>query len=343
MSALDNLRTRLQFNGGIVAEGRMQQGKLKSLKKALLYSYQAATAILQDGRMFRCLINPDKLKNDYDDKIISIPYEDICVGKIIEVIDEETGEIKKVEQPVPRIGKTSQGIEPIGLKCGDVFTWKETNTDWIVFLQRLEEDAYFRAEIRRCDYEIDVNGVKYKAYAQGPDGDTISWHTKNNVSWNDIDFYIRLYVQKTEETKNYFHRFQILEFDGKPWEVQTVDTISTDGIMEVVIKEYYQNTIQDLVNQEKEDFESQKPEIDETLPYIKGETNVYPYDEKDYEIINAENGMWLVDNEKKAIITSQTSSSAHVMFVTGRSGKVNLIYREEDKEDITLNIVIESL
>lgn len=342
MSALNNLKTRLQFNGGTIAEGRMQEGKLKSLKKALLYSYQAATAILQDGRMFRCLINPDKLKNDYDDKIISIPYEDICLGRMIEVIDEETGEVKKVEQPASISGKTSQGIETIGLKPGDTFTWKETNTDWIVYLQRLEEDAYFRAEIRRCDYEIEINGKKYKIYAKGPTKDSILWRTKQNISWNEVDYIITLYIPKNEETMNYFHRFQIIEIGGKPWEVQVIDSISTEGILEVSIKEWYQNTIQNLVEEEKKEQEP-TPEIDKTLPHIIGDSIVYPYDEKDYFIENASGGTWFVDNDKKAIITTQTEVSAHIMIVTGRSGEVNLIYRREDEEDITLPIVIESL
>ena len=81
----------------------MNLDKLKSLKKALLYSYQSATAQLSDGREFRCLINPDKLKTDYDNKIISIPFEDICLNE-------------------DKIGKTTEGIQPIGMKPGDVFT-----------------------------------------------------------------------------------------------------------------------------------------------------------------------------------------------------------------------------
>ena len=342
MSSLDNLKTRLTFRGGN-AEGRMQEGKLKSLKKALLYSYQAATAVVKDGRMFRCLINPDKLKNDYDDKIISIPYEDICLGRIIETIDEETGEIVKIEEPASRVGKTSQGIEPIGLKCGDVFTWKETNTDWIVYLQRLEEDAYFRAEIRRCDYEIEINGNRYKAFMRGPNKDTISWHTKQDISWNDIDFNVLLFIEKNEETLNFFHRFVKFDIDGKPWEVQTVDAISTEGILEITLKEYYQNTIQEKAEEEKKELEAQKPEVDKTLPHIEGDAIVYPYDEKKYRIKNAENGYWLVDNEKKAVITSQTNTDAHLMIVTGRSGEVNLIYRRDNEEDVAFNIVIESL
>ena len=130
MSGLDNLKTRLQYAGGKNQESRMQADKLKTLKKALLYSYQAATAVLEDGREFRCLINPDKLKQDYDDKIISIPYKDICLNK-----DKQE--------------KTSEHEEEIGLQVGDVFCWKETNSYWLVYLQRYEEDAYFRAEIRK--------------------------------------------------------------------------------------------------------------------------------------------------------------------------------------------------
>jgi hypothetical protein len=40
----------------------MYEDKRRSLRKALLYSYQSNTAILSDGREFRCLINPDKNK-----------------------------------------------------------------------------------------------------------------------------------------------------------------------------------------------------------------------------------------------------------------------------------------
>ena len=72
--SLENLQMRLRYHGGNT-EGRMISDKLRSLKKALFRSYQAATAILSDGREFKCLINSDKNKPDYDTKIISIPFE----------------------------------------------------------------------------------------------------------------------------------------------------------------------------------------------------------------------------------------------------------------------------
>ena len=81
MSGLETLAARLQYYGGNRQVSRMNEDKLRSLKKALLYSYQSATAILSDGREFRCLINPDQIKNLYDNKYISIPFEDICLNE----------------------------------------------------------------------------------------------------------------------------------------------------------------------------------------------------------------------------------------------------------------------
>lgn len=104
MSGLENLQARLQYCGGKNQKNRLSLGKVNSLKKALLYSYQSATAILSDGREFRCLINKDKTKITGDDKIISIPFEDICLNE---------KEINK---------KTSEGIQKINMKPGDVFT-----------------------------------------------------------------------------------------------------------------------------------------------------------------------------------------------------------------------------
>lgn len=195
MSGLDNLNNRLNYRGGVKQQDRLISGKLEALKRALLYSYQAATAILADGREFRCLINPDKLKINYDDKIISIPFADTCLNEV---------------------PGTGQKIQEIGMKAGDVFTWKETNTDWLVFLQRLEEKAYFRAEIRKCEYALDINDKEYKIYARKKALSEIPWHTSKEISWNDLDYALEVYITKDENTKNYFKRFQIVEINNQP-------------------------------------------------------------------------------------------------------------------------------
>ena len=224
MSGLENLKIRLNYNGGNKQIDRMNKDKLKSLKKALLYSYQSATARLSDGREFRCLINPDHLKNQYDDKIISIPFEDICLNK-------------------ERKGTTQEGIEEIGLKPGDVFTWKENETDWLVYLRRFEETAYFRAEIRRCKYSVIIDDTEYKCYAARPSVNEIDWRREREKLWNDIDYTLQMYITKDEKTEAFFHRFAIIKVNGQPWEVQSIDSMSSDGIIIVYLKEWYKNTI----------------------------------------------------------------------------------------------------
>ena len=187
----DNLNMRLHYLGGNQQQ-RMNRDKLYSLKKALLYSYQAATLVNEQGEEFRCLINPDKLKNDYDQKILSIPFEDICLNK-------------------EKIGTTTEGLQPTNITTGQVFQWKENGTYWLIYLRNKEETAYFRAEIRRCKEEIEINGHKYKIYIRGPVETTIPWNQKKGDLWNTINYSLVIYVTKNEETLEFFHRFTKLK------------------------------------------------------------------------------------------------------------------------------------
>lgn len=314
MSGIDSINTRLNFNGGQQQVARMNEDKLKSLKKALLYSYQSATAQLADGREFRCLINPDRLKNQYDDKILSIPFEDICLNK-------------------SKIGKTTEGIEPIGIKPGDVFTWKENGTDWLVFLQRLEETAYFRAEIRRCKYTVEIDGKEYKCYAARPSVNEIDWRHQKDTLWNDIDYNLQMYITKDASTEAFFHRFMVVKVNGKPWEVQAIDNMSSDGIIIVALKEWYQNSIAEAAAKEIEPAPKS---------VIAGPATVYPYDTVTYSIDNNLDGHWEIDS-KKAKILEQTNSTAIVNIITGRSGEFELKYIQDEKEDIVLKVTINSL
>ena len=327
MSGLENLQTRLQYKGGEKQLDRMKHSKVNTLKRALLYSYQSQTAILSDGREFRCLINKDKTKIYSDDKIISIPFDDICLNE-----KELTG------VPIGKY-KTSEGTQIIGMKPGDVFTWKETNTDWIVYLQRLEETAYFRAEIRNCNYTLDVDGKTYKVFARKKALSEIPWHTSKDISWNDLDYSLEMYLTKDDITKNRYKRFDIIELDDRPWEVQAVDAMSVNGIVMVALKEYYRNSIEKAI--EEENAEVPTPEVDTRLPHITGDTEVYPYDTKVYTINGITGGSWSLDS-KKAKIVSQTEESVTIEVTTGRSGEFELKYIKEDNE-IVLNVTINSL
>ena len=325
MSGLDNLNKRLNYRGNN-QQNRMISGKLESLKRALLYSYQAATAILEDGREFRCLINPDKLKTNYDDKIISIPFEDICLN-------------------ADKIGKTLEGIQPIGIKTGDVFTWKENNTKWLVYLQRLEEKAYFRAEIRRCDHSIELNGKNYWFFIRRRGQEDSLWHTSKGVSWNDLNYSLEMYITKDEFTQGYFKRFQIFEFDGNPWEVQDIDIYSTDGFIVVLMKEYYKNTIAEQIQEEKNNLTNSEEDNnkEEGKPYIEGPSTVYPYDEIIYKIMNIRDGFWTINNDKAIIKKLISDNEVLVAITTGRSGSFKLMYTGNQQEQIELNVTINSL
>ena len=318
------MKTRLAYRGGN-AEGRFQQDKLNSLKRALLYSYQAETVRLADGREFRCLINPDKLKPEYDNKVISIPFEDIC-------LNEE------------RVGTTTEGLQLVGMKAGDYFTWigKKHHSDstWLVYLQHLEEDAYFRAEIRRCDAVLDVNGKSYPVYVRGPVETDIPWNQKKGIVWNNLNYSLVMYITKNEETNSYFERFTKIDFDDKKWEVQAVNRHDSGGsIIEVFLKETFTNSIEDAAIPKIE-----VTEVDNSMdPYIKGSLKVKPYDIAQYRVENLDglNGNWFLSNNKAIFKTSpDNTNEVEIEILTGRSGKVTLSFVSDN---ISLNKDIEIL
>lgn len=315
----ENLNIRLTYAGGKKAENRMQLDKLRTLKKALLYSYQAATAILEDGREFRCLINPDKLKNDYDNKILSIPFYDICLNS--EFLD------------IP----TSMAEEPTNMQVGDIFTWKETNTDWLIYLRHLEEDAYFRAEIRQCSGTIEVDGKEYRAYIRGPVETTIKWNQKKGIGWNTPNYSKVAYIKEDEITSQ-LKRFDVVKVDGENFEVQVVnpDTAS-NGILILYLSEYFTNSIKEEIEEQQPPQE--EPPTEESL--IVGDTIVYPYDVKTYSI-NRVNGLWSLSNNKARIVET-TSNTVTIEIVTGRPGTVDLIYDPLNGDNIVLPIEIKSL
>ena len=98
LSNAANMAARLHHRGGPAQQDRMIRDKRWSMNHALVFSYQGANVRKVDGNEYvRALINPNKFKQDYDDKIISIGFE-------------------------------------YNFKCGDVFEWVGTNTHWLIYL-----------------------------------------------------------------------------------------------------------------------------------------------------------------------------------------------------------------
>ena len=217
IEAIQHQATRMEQAGGNLQQERMIKDKRRSLDHAVWYSYQGAKVIKTDATdrtPVRALINPNKLKMDYDDKIISVGYE-------------------------------------YNFAPGTVFEWVGTGTYWIVQLQDLTELAYFRGDIRRCRYEIaweDENG-KHKTYAavRGPVETKINFIQKHGISVDTPNLSLNLYLPLSEDTKNYFKRYSkfYLQGDDTCWRVEATDWISSPGILEVVAVEYYANEFED--------------------------------------------------------------------------------------------------
>ena len=327
--SLELLNKRLQYQGGN-QEQRFINDKLRGLKKALLYSYQAATATLSDGKEFRCLINPDKNKPAYDNKILSIPYKDICLN-------------------APRVGKTSEGEIDIDIKPGDVFTWKETNTHWLVYLEYIEEDAYFRSEIRRCDQEVKIEDNSYWVYIRGPVETSIEWTQKAGIEWNTLNYSLVMYITADETTNNYFERFKTIKIldprynKEKTWQVVGVDPYYGDGIIQVFLDEYFENSIADAVAAENSAETGEENPVDETAAYIDGPTEVQQYSKAYYEIHNAEEGHWYLKWKDEEQDLKSSLKIIPLNISIGELGTFTLIYRIQGQEDITLNVKIVAL
>lgn len=324
--SLNSLKARVKYHGGQRQVDRMIEDKERSFKESLWRSYQSATAVLNDGREFRCLINPNKISMEADDKMLSIPFNDICL--------------------------TSQVQEDVGVKCGSVIEWKENGTYWLVYTRYLQEVAYFRGLMRQCEKEpLEIDGKQFHYYLKGPDEQGIEWHKTKNFIFNNLNYTIEIYISNTQETNEFFHRFTKCKIKGKSFEVQAVDELSIDDILIVYLKETYTNEWEAEEKEEEIIPPVETPEEAQTFalrrtPVIEnviiGPAEVYPYDTAQYYAIEGLTGKWRLSNNKARIV-EQNESSVKVEITTGKSGSVSLIYECDSTGPISYDITILSL
>lgn len=339
MIGLDNMEKRLQYNGGKFQQSRMIEDKLKSLKKALLYSYQAGTMIIENVNYdenetdginslktleFRCLMNPDKLTFDADKKMLSVPFKDICLN-------------------AERVGKMSEGIIDVPISCGDNFIWKETDSRWLVTLQYLEELAYFRADVRKCfDFPIEINGKQYWFSSVGENEEILDWDRRNRQEWNKINYTRTIYIKRNEDTFNYFKRFEIVKIPNiygelEPWEVQAVSPNAIDDVLIVHVKEYF-------TNQYEEESQQAQAEIQEQHD-LKEDLVVYVYDKFSVSADYVEGTGWEIKNQSvglkfniDAIISENKTTVATIQLLNGKTGEFDVCYGE-----VVQHVVVKSL
>lgn len=213
MDGYDLLKKRIMTRGTNV-EHRIANDKLKTLEKALIYSYQAETIMKQgEEEELRALINNNKLKMDYDDKLISIPFKS-------------------------------------GFKVGTVFYWPRIGEHWIVYLRQYSEDAYFRGYIRKAQHKLrweDEFGVLHETLGavRGPVETKIRSEQKSGNSFDVPNYTLSIIVPHTEATSK-LKRYSKIAVSGKIWEVAVADDINEPGVIELQLLEYYINKETDI-------------------------------------------------------------------------------------------------
>lgn len=297
-SGFELMKKRMDFLGTSKddkwgSDGRIIEGKLRSFRAALNNSDQAEWIVLNgeennygEYQRYRCLINADKLKEDYDKKQVSADFA-------------------------------------LGLKEGSVFYWERTDTHWLVTLQALEEKSYFRADIQRCDHQFEINDNKYWVYIRGPVETTLQWRQKNSVEFNDLNYSLLMYITKNEETVNYLKRHQIVTFDNHRWKVAATDIYSDKGYIQIYLDEYFDNEFETDKNITPKEEECKKYIGKD--PVIEGPDTVYIYDKKVvYNIKNSELGSFVVSSDKVKI--EKMNDSQCILNVLSKKGKFTLEY-----------------
>lgn len=327
MSNFEMMRKRLEWQGGIAQEDRMIKDKWRTLLRVLKYSYQACDIalaqaqqeILDEGLepeypIVRALINPDKNKQDYDDKILSVDY---------------------IHQ----------------FKPGDVFEWKNTGTHWIIYLQQLTEDAYFRGEIRRCRYKIkfkDEDGNICYTYAaiRGPVETQIDSIQKNQERIDKPNLSLNILIPRNEVTIKAFDRYKEFILDGRCWKVKAVDpismTVDRQGVLEVNAQEDYINEVTDDEINEIKDGLVVEPDEPTPNSEINGETFIKPAIPEIYSV-DMDGGTWCIrENNVPVDIEPIDNKSVQVTWKKMTSGQFTLVWNN-GSDTYEKVIVVESL
>ena len=321
IAGINALAKYLYAAGGPAQQSRMITDKRKTLDRVIKYSYQGAfiQRIGEKTKPAPALINPNKLKQDYDDKILSIGFE--------------------------------YNFQP-----GDIFEWCQTGTYWLIYLQDLTELAYFRGDIRKCSYQIvwmDEQNKEHKTYAaiRGPVETKINYIQKHTISLDEPNYSLNILMPLTDESLNYFKRYNkfYLQNDDKKvcWRVEAVDWISTPGILEITAVEHYANKSEDDIENGLVGALIAKkidPNEGDLTQIISGETFIKPKKEYSY-ICNKiiPDGKWSFDKNYPIEIVNITRNAKGKSVITIKwnssyTGQFELSFGQFKK-----TIVVESL
>lgn len=314
MNNLDRMQMRAIYANNDRQHDRMVKDKLRSLHRALLYSYQSAWIKKDaDDTWCRALINPDKIKFDYDEKIVSVDFK--------------------------------YNFQP-----GDTFEWpRGSDVHWLILKQELTEIAYFRGNVRRCqalEIEDPDSGETIKIWSaiRGPVETKINTIQKAGIVADVPNLSLQIYMTNTEKNRQMFERYCRFKFAGRTWMVQAPDAISTPGILEITAEEDYDCKHDDLIV--KVEDPNPIPEAP-TVPQINGDTFIKPLATVTYSTnIYVPDYQWSIslDSDNKEVddvLTWKVNTKDNTVTVTWTamvSGSFILRYGHVEK-----TIVVESL
>jgi hypothetical protein len=311
------MKQRAEYKGYDRADYRNVTGKYKSFIAALKNSYQAEWITLDKGkdteRRWRCLINPSRLTEQFDKKVISIEFES-------------------------------------GIAEGTVFWWDRTNRYWIVDLQQHTEEAYFRGTITRADYTIDIDGHEYWVSVRGPVETSTQWNQKHGWNWNALNYSMVLQITKDSKTINYFSRHNKIKLkltypdaetgeqieEWHNWKVVATDKYSSDRVIDVYLDEWFDNEAEDAM------IPVEIKEEDLMQPHIEGPAICYVFDTNlSFSIVGANNGKFVV-NSNKIKIKQSDEKSCILDILASKSTNFILSYEKEDGTKIEKQIEVKS-
>lgn len=319
-SNVQDNREKLLYDGGYMQQERMVYNKRKTLDRAVKYSYQGATIKkigVENSPYIRALINPDKLKQDFDSKILSVGSE-------------------------------------WDFKPGEVFEWCGTGTAWMVYLQEVNETAYFRAEIRRCSFQIswkDEDG-EHSSYVvvTGPNERSISSSTQHGIQIDKPNATIEIMMPKNDETMKFFTRYARFYIKDENqyapkvcWEVAGVNWMNPPGILTVYAKEDYQNKTEDDIENGVVGGLVVKPELNTELTdtRIKGESFIRPKKTYQFEYTGTRESNWEFNRKDlplKYKVDKNNPKIISIYWDSNYTGEFKISYAGYEK-----TVVVESL
>lgn len=373
--SLQTLSARLQYNGGDQL-GRINKQKLRSLQQALKNDYNSRPIKTDNHSIWRGLINANNLKADYDKKILSIEFDaQLEAGDVFTCLDDDSHWMVYL----PILTETAYLRSEI-IRCrytieidGTVY-WvyfqgpTETDLRWYIKNGintnelNLSGTIYIKNNPQTKDFFHRFTHIKL-------DGHTWEVQVTDSISvpgilelelqeYYDNSFAELPVVQKVDcksqivgqqvVTHDNEYGYQIPEkyyHEGWEWRIENnkrVKIIETyrDGRTCKVKVEDGAICSFDIVYGTKSEGYKLTVEIDTEEPFIKGPTEVYPYDKLEYTT-DVPGVFWV--ETKLAEVTSRTDTSCNIEILTGKKGSFTLYFLDKDEENqYSLPIKIQS-